>query len=512
MRAQWRNLIAPFLAVALILSAWLQGGTASAQPAAPLQGADAEAAPSPSLSPPARVGRVAALRGAVALRQGEAQGEWRAARRNDPLTTASALITGAGAMVKLEIGPSRLWLGETARFAIIRLDDHRFVGRLSAGAMFLDIRDPDPGETWYIVTARATLRAERTGRFVIEAGDGAGKTPHATRFSALDAPAEIVSGLRSYRLGVERSAVFVGAASPYRGAVGDLQVDDFTLTMGAHDPAEYASSPPVFALPPQVARMTGGENLLSVGSWRNSTAFGPLWSPPESGGYTPYTAGTWTYVAPWGWTWVDSTSWGFAPFHYGRWVPVDGSWAWAPTLPNAPLNAPPVYAPALVAFVGQNAGLGLGSGFGFDLGTPSLYPFGSLAWTPLWPGEFYIPPYPVDRTYLRAVNRLAVADPDHPTAPDPAALAQRAALSVTALSHAAAAARVTSTSAPAAAKTSEVIDEIHTNAERIMTHIRPRFARAMAARSATPSPGGFAARATGTMPLAATRSHASSHH
>ncbi|MGC8523665.1 MAG: DUF6600 domain-containing protein [Acidibrevibacterium sp.] len=504
--------MAPFLAVALGLPAWLQGGTASAQPAAPQQGADAEAAPSDSLSPPARVGRVAALRGAVALRQGDGAGGWGAARRNDPLTTASDLITGAGAEVKLEIGPSRLWLGETARLAIIRLDDHRFVGRLSAGAMFLDIRDPDPGETWYIVTARATLRAERTGRFVIEAGDSTGKNPHATRFSGLDAPAEIVSGLRSYRLGVERSAVFVGAQSPYRGAVGDLQVDDFTLTMGAHDPAEYASSPPVFALPPQVARMTGGENLLSVGSWRNSTAFGPLWSPPESSGYTPYTTGTWTYVAPWGWTWVDSTSWGFAPFHYGRWVPVDGSWAWAPTLPNAPLNAPPVYAPALVAFVGQNAGLGLGSGFGFDLGTPSLYPFGSLAWTPLWPGEFYIPPYPVDRTYLRAVNRLAVADPDHPTAPDPAALAQRAALSITALSHAAAAARAASAPARAVAENRAIVDEIHVNAERIMTHIRPGFARAMAARSATPSPGGFAARATGTMPLAATRSHASSHH
>ncbi len=497
------------LLLALAVIGWPVGRTASAQPVDDRSGDDPAVAP--SLSPPGRVGRVAALRGAVALRQGDAPrgvaGGWGAARRNDPLSSSSSLMTGPGAEVKLEIGPSRLWLGENSRLAIIRLDDRRFIGRLDAGALFLDLRDPDPGEAWYVLTTRATLRAERTGRFVIEAGDAAGEVQHATRFSALDAPAEIVSGPRRFRLGVERSGVFVGAASPYRGAIGDLQVDDFTLAMGAHDPAEYASSPPVFALPPQVARMTGGENLLAVGTWRNNSAFGPLWFPPESGGYIPYTAGTWTYVAPWGWTWVDSTSWGFAPFHYGRWVPVDGGWAWAPTLPNAPLNAPPVYAPALVAFVGQNAGVGMGSGFGFALGTPTLYPFGSLAWTPLWPGEFYLPPYPVDRAYLRAINRLATVDPDHPAPPDPATLAERA--------QASAAARpVTATPAAArmAAKDPEVVDEIHVDAERMMTRIRPGFARAMAARGALATRSGFQARATGMAPLPATRSHASSRH
>ena len=497
------------LLLALAVIGWPVGRTASAQPVDDRSADDPAVAP--SLSPPGRVGRVAALRGAVALRQGDAPrevaGGWGAARRNDPLSSSSSLMTGPGAEVKLEIGPSRLWLGENSRLAIIRLDDRRFIGRLDAGALFLDLRDPDPGEAWYVLTTRATLRAERTGRFVIEAGDAAGEVQHATRFSALDAPAEIVSGPRRFRLGVERSGVFVGAASPYRGAIGDLQVDDFTLAMGAHDPAEYASSPPVFALPPQVARMTGGENLLAVGTWRNTSAFGPLWFPPESGGYIPYTAGTWTYVAPWGWTWVDSTSWGFAPFHYGRWVPVDGGWAWAPTLPNAPLNAPPVYAPALVAFVGQNAGVGMGSGFGFALGTPTLYPFGSLAWTPLWPGEFYLPPYPVDRAYLRAINRLATVDPDHPAPPDPATLAERA--------QASAAARpVTATPAAArmAAKDPEVVDEIHVDAERVMTRIRPGFARAMAARGALATRSGFQARATGMAPLPATRSHASSRH
>ncbi len=499
MRARRRGLLPLLLALAVI------GGPVGAQPAADPA---ADPALGATLSPPARVGRVAALRGAVALRQGDAPGGWQAARRNDPLTSASALITGHGAEVKLEIGPSRLWLGENARLAIIRLDDRRVIGRLDAGALFLDLRDPDPGDAWYVLTRRATLLATRTGRFVIEAGGGGGAGERATRISALDAPAEIMSGARRLRLEVERSAVFIGAESPYRGAIGDLQVDDFTLVMGAHDPAEYASSPPVFGLPPQVARMTGGENLLAAGTWRNSATLGPLWFPPESSGYTPYSTGIWTYVPPWGWTWVDSTSWGFAPFHYGRWVPVEGSWAWAPTLANAPLNAEPVYAPALVAFVGQNAGVGMGSGFGLALGMPSLYPFGGLAWTPLWPGEFYLPPYPTSRAYRRAINRLATADPDHPAPPDPARLAARAESGSAALIGAGARPDATEGVRGGA----EVVDEIHVDADRVMTRIRPGFARAMAARSAIATRSGFTARATAMTPLPAARPHASSHH
>lgn len=501
MRSSWPIALAGL--ASLGLAPWPATSPARGQPSPPSAVlSDTASQDSAPVAPPGRVGRVAALRGAVALHQ--SAGPWSSAQRNDPVTSGSAIETGKGAELKLEVGPSRLWLGQEARLEITRLDDQLFIARLQRGDMFLDIRDPDVGERWFVETTRATLQAERTGRFVVEAGDGA----HATRFSALDAPAEIFSPVRAFRLGVERSGVFVGDKSPYRGAVGDLQVDDFTLDMGSHDPAEYASSPPVFALPPQVARMTGGENLLAVGRWQNHPAFGPLWYPPEGAGFVPYSSGTWTYVAPWGWTWVDSTSWGFAPFHYGRWVPIDGTWAWAPTLANAPLEAPPVYAPALVSFVGTNAGIGLGSGFGFDLGNPTLYPFGTLAWVPLWPGEFYLPPYPVNRPYLLAINRLAVADPAHASPPTAESLAARATQNMAALARLA----IAPPRPPAGAPARGVVDEIDTNAERIMTHVRPSFARAMAARSAAGTTAGFAARATTPTPLPTTRSHASSHH
>jgi len=52
--------------------------------------------------------------------------------------------------------------------------------------------------------------------------------------------------------------------------------------------------------------------------------------------------------------WVDDAPWGFAPFHYGRWLP-SASLGLVPCAPRAVVGVAyvrPVYAPALVAWVG----------------------------------------------------------------------------------------------------------------------------------------------------------------
>src|SRR5438552_4111658 len=105
-------------------------------------------------------------------------------------------------------------------------------------------------------------------------------------------------------------------------------------------------------------------------------------------GWAPYRYGHWAWVEPWGWTWIDDASWGFAPFHYGRWVYVGGGWAWVP----GRVVARPVYAPALVVFVGgRNWSLAIAGGSG-------------VAWFPLAPEEPYVPAYRVSNTYIRNVN------------------------------------------------------------------------------------------------------------
>jgi hypothetical protein len=100
--------------------------------------------------------------------------------------------------------------------------------------------------------------------------------------------------------------------------------------------------------------------------------------------WAPYHDGHWIWQAPWGWTWVDDAPWGFAPYHYGRWAYVDDSWAWVPG--PMVVSEPPVYAPALVAFVGG----GGGPDWSVALTVGGVAAAG-CAWFALGPGEAWHP-------------------------------------------------------------------------------------------------------------------------
>jgi hypothetical protein len=134
--------------------------------------------------------------------------------------------------------------------------------------------------------------------------------------------------------------------------------------------------------------MTGYEDLDQYGSWSNVAGYGPVWRPNGlQAGWAPYRYGRWTWVGPWGWTWMEDEPWGFAPFHYGRWAFAGSAWVWVP----GPNVARPVYAPALVAWVGGGPGLHSSAGLG-------------VGWFPLAPGEVFVPGYKVSRNYVNNVN------------------------------------------------------------------------------------------------------------
>src|SRR5206468_8965646 len=129
------------------------------------------------------------------------------------------------------------------------------------------------------------------------------------------------------------------------------------------------------------------------GRWRTVPDYGPVWVPSAVvAGWAPYRYGHWVWISPWGWTWVDEAPWGFAPFHYGRWAFVGGVWGWCP---GPVVVARPVYAPALVAWVG-------GPHFSIGIGIGSVG--AGVGWFPLAPREVYVPPYRVSRTYVTNVN------------------------------------------------------------------------------------------------------------
>ncbi len=141
------------------------------------------------------------------------------------------------------------------------------------------------------------------------------------------------------------------------------------------DSARYVSSDVV-----------GYEDLDGQGAWDSTPDYGNVWFPRSvEPGWAPYHDGHWSYIEPWGYTWVDDQRWGFAPFHYGRWISVRGAWGWVPCPPRAfgAVYVRPVYAPALVAWVGVGAG---------------------VAWFALGPREVYVPSYPVSRRYVNNIN------------------------------------------------------------------------------------------------------------
>src|SRR4029077_19898077 len=136
--------------------------------------------------------------------------------------------------------------------------------------------------------------------------------------------------------------------------------------------------------------MVGYEDLDENGVWRRDPEYGDVWVPTAvPGDWAPYHYGHWAWSAPWGWTWVDDASWGYAPFHYGRWAYGRGSGFWVPGL----IAVAPVYAPALVAFVG-------GPRFGVGIVVGGL----AVGWFPLGPREVYVPGYRVSPDYVTRVN------------------------------------------------------------------------------------------------------------
>src|SRR6266404_2319213 len=139
---------------------------------------------------------------------------------------------------------------------------------------------------------------------------------------------------------------------------------------------------------------TGGGSNFHLDAGENARVSGTdtVWFPSRvSSDWAPYRNGHWAWIAPWGWTWVEDEPWGFAPFHYGRWANVGGGWCWVP----GPVVERPVYAPALVAFVG---------GPRFSVGVSFGGGGGGVAWFPLGPREVYVPSYRASPRYVQNVN------------------------------------------------------------------------------------------------------------
>ncbi len=332
--------------------------------------------------PPARVARLNYETGAVSFRPGSIE-DWTPAVPNYPLTAGDHLWTDVGAQAELHVGSAAIRMREQTALSFLNLDDRTVQLSLTQGAIHIRIRSLREDEIFEVDTPNASLSLLRPGEYRIQTdGDSA-----VTTVALPGGEAEVTAGGTAFPVHARQSARIMGADGRTYDLVDLPPPDAFYLWCQDRDRREEQVQS-VRYVPREVI---GYEDLDQYGAWRNVPPYGWVWTPATvAAGWAPYRYGHWVWVSPWGWTWVDDAPWGFAPFHYGRWAFVEGVWVWVP----GRVVERPVYAPALVAFVGgPRFGLSVAVGGG-----------AGLAWFPLGPGEVYRPAYHVSEVYVRNVN------------------------------------------------------------------------------------------------------------
>lgn len=330
--------------------------------------------------PPARVARLSVLSGEVSLASSE-DDDWQAADLNRPLGMGDRVVTQSAARAELDLGTAVLRLDGKTELRLTNIDDRSAQIELPEGTLNLTVRKLYDDQSYEIDTPTLALIIREPGAYRIDARRGA------TQVTLFDGAANVYGDDNAQqRVTAGQSYRFPNASLSDYEVFDVPQADDFDNWCFARD-ARYNNL---------VARryvsedVVGYADLDDYGDWREESSYGAIWYPHRVvSGWAPYRDGHWAWLQPWGWTWIDAAPWGFAPSHYGRWVFVSNRWGWLP----GPRNVRPVYAPAVVAFIGGN---------NWSIGvTQSSSPVG---WYPLGPQDIYEPPYQVSQNYFREVN------------------------------------------------------------------------------------------------------------
>ena len=336
-----------------------------------------------SADPPSRVARLSYMQGVVSFAPAGAD-DWVQARLNRPLVQGDRLWTDNDARAELQIGVGALRLAEYTSVSLLDISNRITQLQLAQGTLSVRVRQLRRGETVEIATPNLAFAIDRPGEYRI-AVDPRGE---ATTIFVRSGEGQVFGDGVAYELREREAVRFHGANL----------ADPEYLAFDAPDPFErwarererrVARTSAARYVAPEVI---GYEDLDAYGSWRAVEGYGTVWTPRAvAANWAPYSTGHWSFIQPYGWTWVDDAPWGFAPYHYGRWAHLGGSWSWVP----GPRTVRPVYAPALVAFVG---------GSNFRVSIASGPAASGIAWFPLAPGEVYRPAYNVTPDYFRNVN------------------------------------------------------------------------------------------------------------
>jgi hypothetical protein len=330
--------------------------------------------------PPGRVARLDYSQGSVSFRPA-GEDDWVTAVPNRPIVSGDDLWADTDSRAEVHVGSAAIRLGAQTGITFLALDDTATQIRLAQGSLIVRVRHVDDDDNYEIDTPNLAFTLLQPGEYRVDvSADG-----NQTITTVWHGRGRVTGGGFTY-------SVIAGQAASFNGNQDHLDYDlqqvpdrdDFDGWAFERDDREDRADSANY-----VSReMTGYEDLDEYGDWSYVPGYGPCWRPRAVVmGWAPYRFGHWVYVGPWGWTWVEDEPWGFAPFHYGRWAYVNSGWFWVP----GPVVVRPVWAPALVGFVGG------GPGFHFAAGA-------GVGWFPLAPGEVYVPAYHVSRAYVNNVN------------------------------------------------------------------------------------------------------------
>ena len=344
------------------------------------------ALPAQAEDPPLRAARVAETQGTAWVFDAETK-DWQRLTPNQTLGEGDRIRTERDGRLALRVGSTSLWLDDSADLELSRLDEDHLELLLARGQLGLRLRNAEAVRELQVRTREGRFFFERKGLYRVDQldrGSRAFNWEGELRFEAR-AP-----GTPPVWLQPNEQAEFWWGEGPRveRQVLERDRFADWLLGMSRSEgdlPAYRYVSP----------EMTGAEDLDRYGRWEQAEEYGTVWIPQQvAPDWAPYRYGRWVWTRHWGWSWVDDAPWGFAPFHYGRWVMVRERWCWVPGryVPR------PVYAPALVAWVG-----GPGVSVGISIGSRPLPP--RYGWYPLAPREVYVPSYRHSPHYGQRINR-----------------------------------------------------------------------------------------------------------
>jgi len=328
--------------------------------------------------PPSVVGRLNLAVGPVSFLPGSLD-QWAPAVTNYPLSAGDRVWTDQAGRAEIHVGSTALRLDSGTEMSFLTLDDQTVQVGLSQGSLNIRVRLLEQGDTWEVDTPNSVITLLQPGSYRVDATPG-GEVSVTVRAGL----AEVAAANDTFDVSSNESAHISGTDSVAYWVQPAPRPDPWDSWAFSRDAREENLA----SLRYVPREMIGMEDLDDNGTWFTVGGFGPVWSPTRvPAGWAPYRFGRWAWVAPWGWTWIDDAPWGFTPFHYGRWALWQSRWVW---IPGAIVNRP-VYAPALVVFVGG--------------GSPE-----DVGWFPLGPREVYVPPYQASTSYAVRINITSVTN------------------------------------------------------------------------------------------------------